>query len=113
MTNPRSGLQIRRMILLAVVLLTTLRLIPNGVLCMCRRLIHPECVEGVFCEVGLPLHGVLRSSAHSWYSDVFCAMAHIHSPRAGVCCARCVASAVPREGAGQLSAFLLLEAGTL
>src|SRR5829696_9052535 len=57
--------------------------------------------------------GILGSSAHSWYSDVFCAMAHIHSPQAGVCCARCVASAVPREGAGQLSAFLLLEAGTL
>src|SRR5829696_2452263 len=57
--------------------------------------------------------GILRSSAHSWYSEVFCAMAHIHSPQAGVCCARCVASAVPREGAGQLSAFLLLEAGTL
>ena len=30
----------RRMILLAVVLLTTLRLIPNEVLCMCRRLMH-------------------------------------------------------------------------
>src|SRR5829696_6716861 len=56
---------------------------------------------------------ILGSSAHSWYSEVFCAMAHIHSPQAGVCCARCVASAVPREGAGQLCAFLLLEAGTL
>jgi hypothetical protein len=68
-------------------------------------------VEVEFYE--LRVNGVLRSSAHSWYSDVFCAMAHIHSPQAGVCCARCVASAVPREGAGQLSAFLLLEAGTL
>src|SRR5215204_7196088 len=41
-TNPRSGLQIRRMILLDVLLLITLRLIPNEVLCMCRRLIHPS-----------------------------------------------------------------------
>src|SRR5215213_2753927 len=45
-TNPRSGLQIRRMILLDVVLLTTLRLIPNEVLCFCRRLIHPSAWKG-------------------------------------------------------------------
>src|SRR5215211_7177933 len=37
-TDPRSAFPIRRMILLDVVLLTTLRLIPNEVLC--RRLIH-------------------------------------------------------------------------
>ena len=36
-----------------------------------------------FCEVRI--HGVLRSSAHSWYSDVFRAMAHIHSTKTGVC----------------------------
>jgi hypothetical protein len=30
--------------------------------------------------------GVLRSSALLWCSAVFCAMAHIHSPHAGVCC---------------------------
>src|SRR5215210_3039148 len=41
-TNPTSAIPIRRMILLAVVLLTTLRLIPNEVLCLCRRLIHPS-----------------------------------------------------------------------
>jgi hypothetical protein len=31
---------------------------------------------------------VLRSSAHSWYPDVFCAMAHIHSTKTGVGCLR-------------------------
>src|SRR5215218_10693040 len=36
------------------------------------------------CE--LRHNGVLRSSVHSWCSDVFCAMAHIHSPRTRVCC---------------------------
>jgi hypothetical protein len=51
----------------------------------------PKYVEEVgSCE--LPLYGVLRSSAHSWCSDVFCAIAHIHSPKTGVCCPRCVAS---------------------
>src|SRR5215212_8698275 len=39
-TNPRSAFPIRRMILLDVLLLTTLRLIPDGVSCLCRRLIH-------------------------------------------------------------------------
>src|SRR5215208_303064 len=34
------------MFLLAVLLLTTLRLISNGVLCLCRRLIHPSAWKG-------------------------------------------------------------------
>jgi len=34
------------MIVLEVVLLTTLRLIPNEVLCLCRRLIHPSAWKG-------------------------------------------------------------------
>src|SRR5215211_3597981 len=59
-----------------------------------------------YCE--LPLYGVLGSSALPWCSDVFCAMAHIHSPKTGVCCLRCVASCVmPREGVGSLPALLL------
>ena len=36
--------------------------------------------------------GVLRSSVLSWYSDVLCALEHIHLPHTGVCCVRCVAS---------------------
>jgi hypothetical protein len=44
----------------------------------------PECVEWGFSEVRT--HGVLRSSALSWCSEVFCAMAHIHSPKTGVGC---------------------------
>src|SRR5215218_619158 len=39
---------------------------------------------GGFSEVRT--HGVLRSSALSWCSEVFCAMAHIHSPKTGVGC---------------------------
>src|SRR4028118_64217 len=39
-TNPRSAFPILRMSLLGILLLTTLRLIPDGVLCLCRRLIH-------------------------------------------------------------------------
>jgi len=31
---------------------------------------------------------ILGSSAYSWHSDVFCAMAHIHSSRTRVCCVR-------------------------
>src|SRR5215211_1320532 len=31
---------------------------------------------------------ILRSSALPWYSDVFCAMAHIHSPQTVVGCSR-------------------------
>src|SRR5215208_6690163 len=66
----------------------------------------PECVEWAFSEVRT--HGVLRSSALSWCSEVFCAMAHIHSPHTGVCCLRYVASRLtPREGAGQLPVLLL------
>src|SRR5215213_511980 len=34
--------------------------------------------------------GILGSSAYSWHSDVFCAMAHIHSSRTRVCCVRYV-----------------------
>src|SRR4028118_621983 len=48
-TNPRSAFPILRMFLLAVLLLTTLRLIPNWILCLWRRLIHPsawrDCLE--------------------------------------------------------------------
>ena len=40
MTKPRSAFPIRRMSLLAVLLLITLRLIPNEVLCRCQRLIQ-------------------------------------------------------------------------
>src|SRR5215212_5991034 len=54
-------------------------------------LYSPECVEGEFSEVELPIYGVLRSSALPWGSDVLCAMAHIHSPHTGVCCLRYVA----------------------
>ena len=65
----------------------------------------PECVEEEFCE--LRHNGVLRSSGLPWGSDVFCAPAHIHSPKPGVCCLRYVASRMtPREGAGQLPALL-------
>jgi len=46
--------------------------------CGASTLYSPNIVEGVFSEVRI--HGVLRSSAHSWCSDVFCAMAHIHLP---------------------------------
>jgi hypothetical protein len=34
---------------------------------------------------------VLRSSVLSWYSDVLCALEHIHSPHTRVCCLRYVA----------------------
>src|SRR5215210_6030392 len=61
--------------------------------------------EGEFCE--LPLYGVLRSSALPWCPDVFCALAHIHSPRTQVCCIHRVAQLTPREGAGSLPALLL------
>ena len=30
----------------------------------------PECVEGVFCEVGLPLYGVLRNSHQTWATGI-------------------------------------------
>src|SRR5215216_7071544 len=68
----------------------------------------------VFCMFAeLPLYGVLGSSAPSWCSDVFCAIAHIHSPQRGVCCVRYVASRMtPREGAGPLP-VLLLDLGRL
>src|SRR5215208_7932999 len=38
----------------------------------------------------LRLLGILRSSALCWGSDKLCAPAHIHSPKTGVCCLRCV-----------------------
>src|SRR5215212_10622131 len=50
----------------------------------------PECVEWGFSEVRI--HGVLGSSAVSWCSGTLCDMAHIHSPKTGVCCLRYVAS---------------------
>jgi hypothetical protein len=49
-------------------------------------------MEGEFCEVELPIHGVLGSSALSWCSEVLCALAHIHSPHTGVSCVRYVVS---------------------
>src|SRR5215204_4073415 len=54
--------------------------------------------------------GILRSPcALPWCPGVLCAMAHIHLLHTGVCCPRYVASRqpTPREGAGQLPAFLL------
>jgi hypothetical protein len=49
-----------------------------------------EMVSIVFTRVrGI---GILRSSALPWCSEVFCALAHIHSPRIGVWCLRCAAS---------------------
>src|SRR5215207_8132414 len=89
-TNPRSGILIRRMSLLAVVLLTTLRLIPNGVPCLCRRPIHPRTWKRNsanfafwgFSEVRL--NGVLRSSlALTLYYGALTALAHIHLPIPG------------------------------
>src|SRR5918998_5419059 len=47
-TDHRSTFPIRRMILLDVLLLTTLRLIPNEVLC--RRLIHPSAQKRSACR---------------------------------------------------------------
>jgi hypothetical protein len=44
-----------------------------------------------FCEVELPIYGVLRSSALPRCSGLFCAMAHILPPHTGVCCLRYVA----------------------
>src|SRR5215217_639612 len=58
------------MILLDVVLLNTLRLIPNGVLCMCRRLIQPKFAFWLFSEVRR--HGVLRSSCVRCFSAPLC-----------------------------------------
>jgi hypothetical protein len=70
-TDHRSTFPIRRMILLDVLLLTTLRLIPNEVLC--RRLIHRSAWKGYsaklgfrfteFSEVGGVLRSWLRGSA--------------------------------------------------
>src|SRR5215213_2738931 len=62
-TNPRSGLQIRRMILLEVRLLTTLRLIPNEVLCFCRTLIHPSAWRDCPKRVGGACGVTLRSTS--------------------------------------------------
>jgi hypothetical protein len=57
----------------------------------CRtRLYSPKCSEVEFYEVRRD--GVLRSSALSWCSDVFCALEHIHSPHTGVSYLRYVAS---------------------
>src|ERR671912_498444 len=87
-TNPRSGLQIRRMILLDVLLLTTPRLNPNEVLC--RALIHRSAwkvnsanfVLTAFSEVPQLL---------TWCSDALSALANIHLPKTGVSCPHYVA----------------------
>src|SRR5215216_4994554 len=39
--------------------------------------------------------------ALSWCSNVLSAIAHIHSPKTGVCCLRYVAKRPPRKGVGQ------------
>src|SRR5215217_2154423 len=49
----------------------------------------------ILCRLGrgyaeLRLHGVLGSSVLPWCSVVLSAMAHIHSPKTGVCCLRYV-----------------------
>src|SRR5215218_784482 len=55
-TNPRSGLQIRRMILLAVVLLTTLRLIlKGGPVLVPKAFIHRSAWKG--CSANFALRG--------------------------------------------------------
>src|SRR5215213_9711358 len=83
-TNPRSGLQIRRMILLDVVLLTTLRLIPNEVLCFCRRLIHPSAWKGYSANFAFTEFSGVQVLFVLW--GTFCAVGHILVRRPGVCC---------------------------
>src|SRR5215213_9564846 len=73
----------------------------------------PECVEGGFCE--LRLYGVLGSSQLPWYSDVLCAMAHIHLPQRGVLCNRQLIKvgslALPNDGGRVYEAYLALGCG--
>src|SRR5215212_9951581 len=68
----------------------------------------PECVEGKFYEIQLPLYGVLRSSgAFLVLWDTYCAGAHTF-PSARSMLRSLRGQLPPREGVGQLPTLLLV-----